>query len=151
MIARIKSFFEGNLECKKDSPSENIHLAAAALLIEMTLADDKVLPSETEVMLDILRNRFDISSSNIDELVILANDEVKNATSLYQFTSLVNENYLDADKFQLVRAMWDVAYADGNIDKYEEALIRKVADLIYLPQTQFIKAKHTARDATKKT
>lgn len=40
-----------------------------------------------------------------------------------------------------MKAMWEMAYADGNLDKYEDYIIRKVADLIYVPHTEFIRAK----------
>jgi uncharacterized tellurite resistance protein B-like protein len=48
---------------------------------------------------------------------------------------------------KLVENMWRVAFSDQKLDKYEEALIRKVADLIYVSHQDFIKTKLAARDS----
>ena len=48
------------------------------------------------------------------------------------------------DKVQLITSLWKVAYADGDLDKYEEHLIRRVADLLYVPHDAFIRAKLSA-------
>ena len=147
MLAKIKSFFEINIQPEAQKSSrEQIQLAAAALLIELTMADREVDPQESAMMLKILHQRFGITQDKLDELVAMAKEEVSQSTSLFQFTRLVNDFYTAEDKFDLIKAMWDVAYADGDIDKYEEALIRKISELIYVPHSHFIKAKHLARD-----
>jgi uncharacterized tellurite resistance protein B-like protein len=43
--------------------------------------------------------------------------------------------------------LWQVAYADGSLDPYEEALVRKIADLIYVPHREFIQAKHRIQES----
>ncbi|MGD8559291.1 MAG: TerB family tellurite resistance protein, partial [Gammaproteobacteria bacterium] len=68
-----------------------------------------------------------------------------NATCYYEFTSLINDEFTPADKAQIIELMWQVAYADDELEKYEEALVRKIADLLYVPHTQFIAAKHRVK------
>lgn len=75
------------------------------------------------------------------ELINLAKNETNHATSLHQFTQLINQYCTTEEKFNLMKAMWEMAYADGNLDKYEDYIVRKVADLIYVPHTEFIRAK----------
>ncbi len=64
---------------------------------------------------------------------------------MYGFTQLINQHCNPQEKFDLVTYMWRIAYADGDLDKYEEYIIRKVADLIHLGHGEFIRAKHAAR------
>ena len=69
------------------------------------------------------------------------------STSLYEFTRVINDNYTPQQKLQLISAMWVVAYADGNLDKYEEHLIRRVAELTYVAHEDYIRAKLRAQDS----
>ena len=75
------------------------------------------------------------------ELLAEAETASAKSTSLYEFTRVINAHCDEMEKFKLVREFWRVANADGNIDKYEDNLIRKIADLIYLPHSQYIRAK----------
>jgi uncharacterized tellurite resistance protein B-like protein len=83
--------------------------------------------------------------------MILAEEEAREATSLYQFTSLMNEHFDHREKVLMILNMWEVAYADGRIDRYEEHLIRKVADLLYLSHKDFITSKQQARARADRT
>ena len=71
-----------------------------------------------------------------------AEERVDESTSLYEFTRVINDHYSAAQKLQLIEAMWVVAYADGNLDKYEEHLIRQVAEPIYVSHEDFMRSKH---------
>ena len=88
-----------------------------------------------------LQKAFKLSDEQLTKLIDLAEQENRNATSLYQFTNLIKDEYSLEQRFQLVKMLWQVAMADGDISKYEDHLIRKIADLIYLPHSQFIQAK----------
>jgi uncharacterized tellurite resistance protein B-like protein len=84
----------------------------------------------------------------VKELVALAESRVNEATSLYEFTRVINDHYNAEQKLQLIDSMWVVAYADGNLDKYEEHLIRQVAELTYVPHQDYIRSKLEAQTAT---
>ena len=77
----------------------------------------------------------------------MAESEVEESVSLHQFTRLVNDNYNPEQKLALIESMWKVAFADGELDKYEDYLIRKVADLIYVSHSEFIRCKLKAQSA----
>jgi uncharacterized tellurite resistance protein B-like protein len=94
-----------------------------------------------------LKSSFDLSTKELDDIVELAEREAKQAVSLYEFTSLINEGYAYGDKLTLIENMWHLALADQHLDKYEEQLIRKTADLIYVSHSDFIKAKIKVRGA----
>lgn len=149
MLNKLSKFIEQHLQPEEGSHQlsfEQKQLAVAALLIEVGTADQMLDAQEMASMRAILERKFNLSRERLDELSELALSEQNDATSLHQFTHLVNRDCDLQEKYQLVESMWEVAYADGELDKYEEALIRKVADLIYLPHTQYIKARNTVRD-----
>ena len=77
--------------------------------------------------------------------MVAATERVDVSTSLYEFTRVINDHYSAEQKVQLVGAMWSVAYADGDLDKYEEALIRQVAELTYVPHQDYIRCKLAAQ------
>ncbi len=148
MLKAIRSFFEANItsEGKAELDTDKRQLATAALLIEVASADHRLDASELEQIKTILRQRFSLNDEQLRTLTELAQTEKDESTSLYQFTQLINEYCSPEDKFKLITAMWEVAYADNELDKYEEYLIRKVADLIYVSHSDFIRAKMVAQN-----
>jgi len=149
MLKAISQFFENHFSEEDENHHHSAHqlqLASAALMIELSKADREIDESETDKLVQILKNRFELDKHDLDELLELAEEEVREATSLYQFTSLMNEHFDYGEKVQLVENMWEVAFADGKIDRYEEHLIRKIAELLYLDHKDFILSKQRARD-----
>ena len=119
-------------------------IAGAALLVEMSRADHEVTPVERGAIERALRHVFALDSVAADELYREAERHADDATSLYEFTRLINDHFQPAEKENLVELLWFVAYADGALDKYEEHLVRRVADLIYVSHGVFIRTKHRA-------
>lgn len=149
MIDRIAAFFRNNIlseETGQANPVDKIKLATAALLTEVMVIDRELSPDEKQAIHHLLCTHFQLSREQADELMALAKEEVDEATSLYQFTDLVNRYFSHAEKEELTIALWRVAYADGVLDKYEEATIRKIAELIYVPHSGFIRAKQRVLD-----
>ena len=153
MLASIKRFFDLKLAAATESgtPAEQEHayrLATAALLIEMTRADYDVKSVERDAVTRAVQRVFGLDAAETAELVALAEEEADAATSLYEFTRLINDNFEPEQKEHIVELLWQVALADGEIDKYEDHLVRRVADLIHVPHAVFIRAKHTALGRT---
>ncbi len=151
MLSAIRQFFETHIaELSSDpDPQEREHahrLATAALLIEMTRADHEVKAIERDAVTRAIDKAFGLPPEETRELVALAELEADQATSLYEFTRLINQHFSHQDKGHIVELLWEVAYADGELDKYEEHLVRKLADLIHVPHSTFIRAKHRARE-----
>jgi uncharacterized tellurite resistance protein B-like protein len=92
----------------------------------------------------VLQTALGISQQEIDELVALAGKAADKATSLYEFTRLINDHYSREQKLQVIQSMWRIAYADDALDKYEERLIRQVSDLIHVPHKDYIRLKVAA-------
>ncbi len=150
MLKAISIFFEAHfsehIEESETSTAHRLQLASAALMIELCKSDQSIDDTEIRALVEILITRFNLEQIELDELMALAEQEARDSTSLYQFTSLMNENFEYSEKVIMIGNMWEVAFADGKIDRYEEHLIRKVADLLYLSHVDFIKSKQIARD-----
>ena len=119
-------------------------IAGAALLVEMSRADHEVTPVERGAIERALRHVFDLDPAAAAGLYREAERHADEATSLYEFTRLVNDHFQPAEKENLIELLWFVAFADGELDKYEEHLVRRVADLVYVSHGAFIRTKHRA-------
>ena len=116
-------------------------LAAAALLLEMTRADEQVVEAEEVAVQRALARAFELDEQALSELLELAHAERDAAVCLHSFTRQINSGLGQAEKSQIIESLWAVAFADGDLDHYEEHLVRKIADLLYIPHAEFIAAK----------
>ena len=101
-------------------------------------------PNVKDLHISVKLTALGLLQDEVHELVALATARVDEATSLYEFTRVINDHYSAAQKVQLIEAMWAVAFADGDLDKYEEHLIRQVAELIYVPHQDYVRCKRRA-------
>jgi uncharacterized tellurite resistance protein B-like protein len=118
-----------------------VHLAAAALLVEMSRADHRIDDRERAHIASALEEQFGLSAQEVRELVSAGETGADEATSLYEFTRHLNEHFSHEQKVLLVDQLWRVAYADGELEKHEAHLVRKVADLLHLRHSEYIGGK----------
>ncbi len=144
MLDAIKALFQPAEAESVDSEAQ-LRLACAALMIEVATIDRDFSDEEQLALAEQLRNHFSLSEDETRELCELAKQERHDATSLHQFTRAVNEHCDHSEKYRLLESMWHIAYADGELDKYEEHIIRRAADLMHLAHSDFIKAKLSAK------
>jgi uncharacterized tellurite resistance protein B-like protein len=145
MIQLIKALFEQRPKGGGESQERNIRLAAAALLVETARADFSEDGAELDKLSQLLTSSLQLGRAEVQELVIAAQQHADAATSLYELTRVINANCDANQKVQLIRAMWQVAYVDGDLDKYEEHLIRQVADLTFVTHSDYIQCKVSAQ------
>lgn len=150
MIDAITRFFEQRLN-KKESEADSeracrLQLATAALMFELLKTDQIIDERETAALRDILRTKFQLDDERLEEIITLAEAEARQSVSLYEFTSLVNQHYGYDDRVQLIENLWHVALADQHLDKYEEQMIRRTADLLHVSHSDFIRTKLKVRD-----
>ena len=128
----------------EDTP-EQINMACAALLLEVAEADYVDDPAETEVILRALESELNLNRAEVSALLARAKSETEGATDLFPYTHLINQRCGREQKCAILTAMWRVAMADGNLDKYEDQLLRRVTNLLRLDHSDFIAAKQAAR------
>ena len=145
MINALKKLFEAPAQESEADRQQRMRLAAAALLIETARADFSQEASEQAALEQLLSTSLQLDPAAVRELLEAASNRLDDSTSLYEFTRVINDYYSATQKLELIGAMWRVAYADGDLDKYEEYLIRQVAELTYVPHADYIRAKLEAR------
>ncbi len=145
MLPKIKQFFEGHFIAESSSKefdsARALQLAMASLMIEVAEADYDDAPEERETLLNLVKESFDLSQDEANELVDLARQEHAESTDYFQFTSLINQNYSATQRIELIDNLWKVAFADKVLDKHEIHVIRRIADLIHVSHSDFIASK----------
>ena len=117
----------------------------AALMLEVAEADYQQQPEEKEILIELTKKSFKLNEAEADELVELATKEYEASTDYFEFTRLINDHYNEQQKIELIENLWHIAYADNILDKYEEHVIRRIADLIYVSHKDFIASKLRAK------
>ncbi|RZO95119.1 MAG: TerB family tellurite resistance protein [Gammaproteobacteria bacterium] len=144
MIKRIKNLisnFSKQEEGKEEDKISSLDKACSALLIEVAYADKVFDESEIISLKESLKETYKLDDEIIDELILDAKKTVDESTSLYEYTRVVNDEFTYSDKLELLSRIWKLAFADGNLDKYEDHIIRKISDLIHVSHSDFIKIK----------
>lgn len=147
MLDKLQQFFDQYLaETSTDNKSlqHQLQLASAALMVEMLHVDEEVNELEEIMIHQLLQQRFKLNADEIASLLDLAYDKKHEATDYYEFTSLLNQHYSQEQKIMLVEDLWQIAYADNVLDKFEEHLVRRLAELLHVPHHEFIRTKHSA-------
>ena len=121
-----------------------LELACAALMFEVARADFSVETIEQETVTALLTDQFSLSADDVSTITEAAVEQADAATCLFEFTRTLNELASAEQKRDLLAMMWRVAMADDALSRYEEHVIRKVADLLYVPHSDFIAAKQSA-------
>jgi uncharacterized tellurite resistance protein B-like protein len=147
MLRSILEFFDQRIGAAAAAGVPSIQRATAALLAEMIRIDRDVTAEEQAIAERAIREKFALSEGEAAELLRLADEEVRNATDYYQFTSLINRDFTQEQKERVIELLWQVAYADDQLSAHELHLMRKVAALLHIPDSVYIAAKMRARDA----
>lgn len=151
MLQALKELFESLVApAGSQSPQAREHtlqLATAVLLVEVMRVDGNTDAAQQAAIMAALRERFALPDDALAQLVAQATQAAETANDYYHFTSSMNEQFTQAQKIQVVEAMWRVAYADAHLDANEISLIGKIADLLYVTQGEYIGAKMRAKEA----
>jgi len=129
-------------EAGNETAALDLERVSAHLLLEVARSDFSVDDDELQGIVAAIGKASSLAESEISEIVDLAAQEVEENISYHQHIAFINDECTQAQKIVLMENMWRVAYADQQLDKYEEAFIRRFADLIYLSHRDFMQAKH---------
>lgn len=135
MLDRLKALFTADRPGLRPAATggEELRLAAAALLVEAARQDGHIDEVELAAIRSILMSRFALSAPDTEELVAEGRKAVQEATQLYEFVRAVNEAIPPERRVDIIEMLWEVVYADGELDDYEASLVRRVAGLLYVP------------------
>jgi len=135
----------GAAEPDEDAREQAIRMATAVLMTEVARADFEYDESELDVMLKLVTSTFQISVEDAVELANEAADTAEDYVALHSFTQLLNKSLSELEKEHIVSLLWQVAYADGRLDRYEDSLVSKIGALLYVSRSRVMRLKHDAK------
>lgn len=155
MIKRIVETIVTTIKATSSPESETLdresalRLATAVLMVEVARADHVFEQSEFERLLALIASHFELSPENAADLVDRASEATEDVVHLHDFTQLLHKHLSEAEKARIVGLLWQVAYADGRLDKYEDSLVLKISDLLYVGRGRVMRLKHDAATTAK--
>ena len=145
MIDMVKRFFgkaawavPGGSDPESD---HDIHVATCALLVEIARIDETFTHDELDKILSILKEKYGLSEEHAEALIGEAEKALEDSVDLWQFARLINENYSNAEKIEVIETLWRIVYVDGKMDQYEHYLMNKLQHLLRLSHEDLINAK----------
>jgi len=145
MIGRLKKIFGNGLgeDAGADGrrSQDDIRVAVCALFVEIGRIDETFTPAEVESVIEILKDKYGLSPEHADVLIQEATRELDDSLDLWQFAKMINANYSNAQKMEIVELMWRIVYVDGKMDDYEHYLMNKIKNLLRISHKDLIDAK----------
>ena len=144
MIGILKSLFTkeaAGLSAANIPQPHRLHVATCAILLEMAKIDCEFDDLERQDIISIFKNKYNLADDEIAALIEASEEELERSIDLWQFTKHINNNYTPDEKIGIIETVWQVAYADGKLDKHEDYLIHKLSEILNLSHKHMIDAK----------
>jgi len=138
----FKFFKSDSPEIKVDDDVNAVEMAGAVLLIEMARADFKQEDIENKMIKELLKEYFLLNREDADDLFLEAEKIADNSVSLHEFTRTLHETLDEKAKNEVIEMLWRLALVDDSLDRYEDYLVRKIADLLYVSNSNVLRIKH---------
>ena len=147
MLDQLKKLFAAPESENQEPDNHQLAVAATALMVQLSRADHNEDERELQTIVDCAVKAHQVTRDEAEAILQDALDHADDATSMYEFTGQINEHLDQNAKQSLLESIWRVAFADGRIDKYEEHLIRRMADLLHLNHREYMQARHRAENS----
>ena len=142
-LKKMIAVTEETLTSQKNPPGhfKKIQIATAALFIEIAKADGEISADERKKIVKNMEEMFDLDDECVENLIKLSEQRVNESISVYEFSSIINENFLREEKYQLIKNLWKIVYADNHLDQYEDRLMKIIGSTLNLDHKDIIDAK----------
>lgn len=144
----VESISVTTTEVDTTSREEALNLATAVLMVDVARADHVFDDSEFDRVLKLVERHFGLTAEQAAELVNIADEKAEDLVSLHDFTQLLHNNLNRQEKERVIGMLWKIAYADGQLDKYEDSLVLKISDLLHVSRGRVMRLKHDAQPAS---
>lgn len=145
MIDLVKKLFSisppNNANPSDQASAHDIQIAVCALCIEIARIDEKFSDSELDAIVSILKAKYQLSADHVKALMDTADKALDDSVDLWQFASLINDNYTIDEKLEVIEMLWSIVFVDGKMDEHEHYLMNKLSTLLRLSHDQLIDAK----------
>lgn len=145
LLKKIRERFESGASEAPASRAQSVRLATAALLVEAMRADFDATADERAALEALLQRHFGLTAAEATDLVATAERAADRSVSLYDFTRVLNDALAAGEKADVIEMLWRASLADGRLDKYEDHLVGKVAELLYVPRAEVIRLRNLVR------
>ena len=142
----LNFFRKKNKLVEKKINGFDIELTASILAYEVARSDGDISEYELSLLYDEIKKISAKVGKKEDKILEIIEEYSKNSTSFYEFIHDINKDYTKEDKLDLVRFLYDVAYADRILEVSEERLIRRIADLIKIKDIDVLKIKNISKN-----
>ena len=147
MLDRFIAFLRNMPEPVARDRSDDPRVAVAALLYHLMDADGVRDAAEAAQLPDLMSETFGISGAELDDLLEAGEEAEGEAVDLYAFTSVINRHFEHRQKRELIAAMWDLVYADGEVHELEDNIVWRVAELLHVERDDRVAMRLQARQA----
>lgn len=132
LIALKKLLFERHGEGGQPArfDGDEKQLAEAALMFHVIAADGIITAEERERFASLLERHFGLAQAETAALMEAARQADNEAIDLYGFTSILKRELDRDERFQLIRNLWEMVYADGVVHELEDNIVWRIADLL---------------------
>lgn len=124
---------------------KRVQIATCALFLEIANADGEYTHEERKKIVSLMQKTFEISEDYIEELIDLAEEDIKESVSIYEFTALVDEYFTQDEKFEIMINLWKLIFSDDILDAHEDHLVKRIGNNIKLGHREIIEAKLIAK------
>jgi uncharacterized tellurite resistance protein B-like protein len=154
MFNIVKRFFgkepDENIDADGEKTGHDIVVATCALLVEIAQIDGTFTQEELEMVISVLKEKYRLSKENADALIEEVGNQLEESVDLWRFAKLINENYSNEEKKEIIENLWRIVYVDGKMDKYEHYLMNKLKNLLRISHNQLIDAKLKVKHSNQK-
>lgn len=131
----------------EDAHKRRTFVATCALLMEMAAIDGEFSGVEQDTILATLTASWGMDSDEAHAIMEAAKAELEQSVDLWRFARIINREYSEQEKLEVIEAVWRVIYADGRLDGHEDHLVHRLADLLRLSHNRLIEAKMRVRNS----
>ncbi|MCK1736490.1 TerB family tellurite resistance protein [Bradyrhizobium sp. 138] len=121
-------------------------LAATALLVHVISLDGQPTVTEQRKLHGLIESHFGLDHGTADRLIADATQVEGEAVDLYHFTSVIMRSLDEEGRKRIVRMMWELVYADGQVSEFEDNVVWRASDLLGIAQRDRIELKHAIAD-----
>lgn len=121
-------------------------LAATALLVHVVSLDGQPTAAEQRKLHSLIESHFGLDRGTADRLIADATQVEGEAVDLYHFTSVIMRSLDEEGRKRIVRMMWELVYADGEVTEFEDNVVWRASDLLGISQRDRIDLKHAVAE-----
>jgi uncharacterized tellurite resistance protein B-like protein len=147
MFKTLKRLFENEADHPAQLEIRNLEVAIACLLHESKRVDLGEDVKEHIAARDALAAMIGTSEAESEKLLEEGREKARHLTSYFAPVAVIKRELSLEQRVLLVEHLWRIAYADGRLDRDEDHYVRKIAHLLYVPNTQSMLARSRARAA----